>query len=219
MRVNAQGINIIGTSPWMDTPAERLLWARKRAGFNRATEAARSLAVPEQTYLAHENGSRGIRSAAGALYARRYRVNFNWLMTGDGKPSDRERVPIVSYVGAGAEVYPVDDNAQISGLDAVDAPTGGTDGDCVAARVRGESMYPMLRDGWLIFWRRDVHGVASDCINQLCIVKLAGDGPTLVKWLRQGPKPGLFNLESHNAPLRESVRLEWAAKVIDIRPN
>lgn len=78
-------------------------------------------------------------------------------------------------------------------------------------------MHP-LRDGWLIFWVRDQPGVPEECVGQLCVVQVK-DGPTLVKEVRRGSKKGLYRLESWNAPPREDVELEWASKIIDIRPT
>lgn len=85
MLVNASCISPAGSFPAMArTPADRLREARADAGFERASEAARSLGVPEQTYLAHENGSRGITAKAGEHYANRFKVEFTWLMTNKG---------------------------------------------------------------------------------------------------------------------------------------
>lgn len=125
-------------------------------------------------------------------------------------------VAVVGYVGAGAEVLPFDDHAKGSGFEQVEAPVH-EGGDCVALRLRGDSMYPM-RDGWLIFYRKDSDSVDDSCINQLCVVRVT-DGPTLVKEVRRGSQPGLFTLISWNAPPREDVRLDWASRVIDIRPR
>ena len=68
-------------------------------------------------------------------------------------------VPVVGYVGAGSEVFPIDDHAQGDGLELVPHPAGMTNQDMVAARIRGDSMYPMMRDGWLVFYIRHQIGV------------------------------------------------------------
>jgi transcriptional regulator with XRE-family HTH domain len=129
--------------------------------------------------------------------------------------SNRTKVAVVGYIGAGAEVIPFDDFAKGVGLNEVEAPMGYS-GECVAVQVRGNSMYP-IEDGWLVFYRKDLDGVDESAVNKLCVVKVA-DGATLIKKLRKGSRKGLFNLESWNAPLQEDVRLDWAAPVIDIRP-
>lgn len=127
------------------------------------------------------------------------------------------RVPVVGDVGAGQEVYPYDDPALSGGLEEVEAPEGVGTAPMVAVRIRGDSMHPM-RDGWLLFYRRDQQGVPDDCFNRLCVVKLADDGPTLVKEVRRGYRRDTFVLTSWNAPPLEDVRLEWAAPVLSIRP-
>jgi hypothetical protein len=64
--------------------ADRLKLARENKGFDTATAAAEALRLPEQTYLAHENGSRGFRASA-TRYASFFGVNLEWLITGRGK--------------------------------------------------------------------------------------------------------------------------------------
>ncbi len=133
------------------------------------------------------------------------------------KAQEPRWVSVVGYVGAGQEIFAVDDHALGAGLEEVEAPEGVGKDPMVAVRVRGESMHP-LRDGWLLFYRRDQHGVPEACLNRLCIVKLASDGPVLVKELHRGYRDGHFVLSSWNAPPIEDVRLDWAAVVLSIRP-
>ncbi len=135
----------------------------------------------------------------------------------DSEPPPTDVVSVVGYVGAGQEIFALDDHALGAGLEEVEAPEGVGRDTMVAVRVRGESMHP-LRDGWLLFYRRDQHGVPEACLNRLCIVKLADDGPVLVKELRRGYRDGHFVLSSWNAPPLEDVRLDWAAPVLSIRP-
>lgn len=123
-------------------------------------------------------------------------------------------VPVVGYVGAGAEVIPFDEYAPDEGMEQVEAPPS-SQGGVVAVRVRGESMFP-IEDGWLVFYRRDHDGVPSFCNQRLCVVKVA-EGPTLLKKLRFASDG--YYLESWNAPTRFAAALEWAAPIIDIRPR
>jgi hypothetical protein len=85
-------------------------------------------------------------------------------------------------------------------------------------RPRIDSMMPMMKDGWLLFYHRDQDGVPDDCIGKLCVVKVADDGPALVKEVRRGSRANSFNLLSVNADPIEDVILDWAARVISIRP-
>ena len=127
-----------------------------------------------------------------------------------------QRVAVVGYIGAGAQIFPIDDHARGAGFEEVEAPTG-VEGPMVAVRVRGNSMYP-IEDGWLVFYAKDSDGVDDSCIGRLCVVKIQ-DGATLIKKLRKGGRKGHYKLESFNGPEMDNVRLEWAARVLDIRPT
>lgn len=77
----------------MDSPADRLKWARQNAGFESAREVADRIGVPYGTYVGHENGSRGITAKAGERYARLLRVSPAWLLY--GKATDQMRLDAV----------------------------------------------------------------------------------------------------------------------------
>lgn len=197
-------------------PGDRLAKARADAGYVSARSAAIAMGANYSTYAQHENKTREVPRDAAVRYARFFRVSLEWLLTGRGTSKDRTaQVPIIAYVGGGAEVFPIDDHAKGQGLELVDAPAGLE--NCVGAIIRGESMHPM-RAGWLIFWERDQSGVPEDCVGQLCVCQVK-DGPTLVKDLHRGSKKGLYRLESWNAPTREDVQLDWASRILDIRPR
>jgi hypothetical protein len=198
----------------MKTPGDRLKRARIEAGYGSAAEAARAMGVPTPTYQGHENGSAGLPRAA-ERYAAFFKVSLDWLLTGKGGTRRPAKIPVICYVGAGAEIHPIDDHPRGQGIELVEPPQGVS--ECVAAIIKGDSMYP-LRDGWLIFWAKDQDGIPNECLGQLCVVQVK-NGPTLVKEVRRGAKSGTYRLESWNAPPREDVSLDWAAKVTDIRPR
>lgn len=200
--------------PAMDSLSDRLKKARKAAGFATPTDAARAMSMPPPTYLGHENGTTGLRRTAAIKYAKKFGVSIDWLLTGSGISGRAAKVPVICYIGAGAELHPIDDHAQGQGIELVEPPQGLT--DCVAAIIRGDSMHP-LRDGWLIFWSKKQDGIPEECLGQLCVVQVK-DGPTMVKEVRKGAR-GRYTLISWNAPPREDIRLEWASKILDIRPR
>lgn len=69
-------------------PAKRLEQARLGAGFTSAREAAIRFGWKYETYVQHENGTRGITRSVGR-YAKAYRVSEAWLLTGEGgAPTD-----------------------------------------------------------------------------------------------------------------------------------
>lgn len=117
----------------------------------------------------------------------------------------------VGYVGAGSEVYPIDDHALGEGLEEIDVPPGVPE-DAVVVIVKGDSMYPRYFDGECLFYLRRGYD-PRDLVGRECVVKLM-DGRTFVKVLRKGSANGFFHLESWNAPVIEDRTVEWAAPVI-----
>lgn len=67
---------------------ERLVAARQQAGYKSAREAATAVHVPYGTYSGHENGSSGFPADKGEIYARKFKVRFEWLMRGTGPMVD-----------------------------------------------------------------------------------------------------------------------------------
>lgn len=195
---------------------DRLRQVREEAGYKSAAEAARAIGVNRFTYSQHENNTqgRGFNKETAVRYARFYRINVSWLLTGKGAKRSTPRAPLVGYIGAGAIIYPIDDHAQGQGLELIDLPPG-IEEPCVAARIRGDSMHP-FKDGWVIFWNKDQDGVPETCIGQLCVVKLR-DGQMLVKELFRGSKKGIFDLRSWNASPIEDAPVEWAARVLSVK--
>ena len=60
----------------------RLKAARKAAGFSSAKNAIIALGINYPTYVAHENGNRGIGREMLKLYAKRFGVTTDWLLSG-----------------------------------------------------------------------------------------------------------------------------------------
>lgn len=204
----------------MEEPKDRLKKAREKAGYATPTDAARAFGWTTSTYLAHENGTRGITQKAANRYGRALRCNPAWIMYGgDVNRNGQVTVPVVGYLGAGMEVYYVDDHEKGAGMDVVEAPPDLDEFNLVALKVKGDSMRP-LREGTIVYYRKEQDGVPDNALNDLCVVRLA-DGRTLLKELRRGYSPGRFNLMSwaHGMEPMEDQQVEWAARVLWIRPG
>jgi len=128
---------------------------------------------------------------------------------------DIARVPVVGAVGAGQQVLDADAYAQGEGRKNVPCPEDLDPRSTVSVVVIGDSMLP-IGEGWLLFYSQHV-GI-TEALGKLCIVKLADDGPRMVKRVRPGYEPGKFNLISSNASPIENVTLDWAAPVLDMKP-
>lgn len=71
---------------WPEGFAERLKWARMRAGYTHASEAARKLAVKPVTWRSWEAGEREPELNEKQRVARRLKVSWTWLASGEGRP-------------------------------------------------------------------------------------------------------------------------------------
>ncbi|MCP1832788.1 helix-turn-helix transcriptional regulator [Bradyrhizobium sp. USDA 4545] len=200
---------------------QRLAAARKDAGYPTAAAAAEALGVKQPTYLGHENGSRGFKKANAELYARKFGVSLEWLLTGKGArggkaapaAASERQVPLVGYVGAGAATHFFPHDAPI---DEVSAPTGST-ASTVAVEIRGESLGTFF-DRWLVFYDDVRRPVTPDLINKLCVVGL-DDGRILIKKIQKSKARGLFHLLSQTEPPILDVAIEWAARVKNLVPR
>ena len=207
------------------TLGSRISEARDRAGKTQQ-EVADHFDISREAVSQWESDDTKPRSAKLSELMRYLGVHPAWLLDGSGPMSGNaslslaslETVPVVGQIGAGAELFLYDDHPQGQGLEEALAPLSVEGDNFVAVRIKGDSMRP-LKDGWLMFFRRDQRGVSAECRNQLCIVKIADDGPMMVKELRWTKMPGRYNLLSWNADPIEDVALDWAAKVMDIRPR
>lgn len=171
-------------------------------------ELADAVGMAWQTVGKYERGEARLKVDQARRFADALKVSREEL-DADGVPS---LVPVVGYVGAGVEIFPFDDFPRGEGMRTVRCPQGLDPGKTAAVEVRGDSMFP-IGDGWIIYFVKEVHGVPYEAVGQLCVVKLAHDGPTQLKVVRPGYSRGKFNLISWNAAPREDVEVEWASPV------
>lgn len=121
----------------------------------------------------------------------------------------RHLVPVVGFVGAGAEIFTIDDHEKGAGLEEIEAPPG-AGASVVALRVRGTSMAPVYKDGDLIFYDRKEDGDIGHLAGKDCVIHLS-DGRTFLKELRRSN--GDLWLYSHNADPIFNPNIVWAARV------
>lgn len=112
---------------------------------------------------------------------------------------------VLGNVGAGAVVYPLDDDNEI-----ISAPPDLE--DPIAVRVTGTSMMPAYRPGDVLFCEPQ-SVTRSHIYNEDCVVETE-DGQRLVKKVMQGGAPGTVRLYSYETmEAGEDVRLRSAAVV------
>lgn len=130
-----------------------------------------------------------------------------------GIDNNRKFVPISGLAGAGPDgtvLFATGDG----NFGTIQAPE---DSDPVAAlEVRGNSMYGLANDGWIIFFEDRERPNAKHHIGEMCVCWLK-DERVLVKIVQAGSQPGLFTLESASAPPMRDVELAFVAVVTDIK--
>ena len=136
------------------------------AGYDNPTDAARAMNIPEPTYLGHENGSRGFKAKADR-YARFFRVDLEWLLTGRGSPkgptTEALSVPLISWVSAGNMRTP-DDVEETDVARRLRVADLDPEGEWVALRVDGTSMDRISPPDSVIFVNlKDKRLVANAC--------------------------------------------------------
>lgn len=201
----------------MQEPHERLRQARREAGYPDAASAARAYGWVEPTYYSHENGIRGLRRDTAERYAKAFHVPAEWLLF--GKPRGRQAprpargtVPLVGYVGAGAEAH----FTAAGELGEVDAPDNATD-STVAVEIRGDSLGSFF-DRWVVYYDDVRRPITPDLIGRLCVVGLADDR-VLIKKPQRSRTKGLFHLLSQTEDPILDVAVEWAARVRSMVPR
>ncbi|MFC0246430.1 helix-turn-helix domain-containing protein [Falsochrobactrum ovis] len=66
-------------------PKDRLKLARRNAGFERPTDAARAhKEINQNTLISHENGNRPVSKNAAQKYAQLFGVDAGWILYGEG---------------------------------------------------------------------------------------------------------------------------------------
>lgn len=209
------------------TQGSRLAAAREEAGYRSARDAALSNNWPESTYRAHEAGARTIGQDDAERYAKRYRsagvsVTAKLILFGDDEDvvstqqTERGVVPVMGFIGAGAEIDPEFEQVPPDGLAQVELPFVVPE-DMIGFKVRGDSQLPKYSDGDVIVVPREQRLATSDLIGEEAAIRTY-DGHRFLKRIMPGPRAHTYNLESANARTIVGARIVWASEIWVIVP-
>jgi transcriptional regulator with XRE-family HTH domain len=174
-------------------------------------EAAELFGMSTSGYIKLENGQRKMTEVHQATAARVFGVRLQ-----DVLEEEPERlVEIVGLAGAGPDgsvLFAEGDQ----NFGHVPAPADATE-NTKALEVRGNSMYGIANDGWLLFYDERTEPL-DEYIGEPCACWLP-DGRVLIKIPAYGRQRGLYHLESVNAPPMYDQAVEYMALITDIKPR
>lgn len=168
--------------------AERLVEARKRAGFRGPKGVADATGINVNAVKAHESGRNGFGISDAKAYARAFNVSLNWLNFGLGAPDDEFAeepplaisVPLISWVSAGALTQPEYVPDGFDEVPHVYAPDLDPNGDWIALRVDGRSMDKISPHDSIIFVNRNERVLVPNA----CYIVADGQGGATYKRFR-----------------------------------
>jgi phage repressor protein C with HTH and peptisase S24 domain len=117
------------------------------------------------------------------------------------------KVPVLGKIGAGGSIL----FEESTDPELVDRPPGAA-GRLMALKVAGDSMFPVYRDGDVVYVGREHEGVLPEYLGEECAIHTA-EGGTFLKILTPGTEAGRYTLRSFNAPDMENVEVVWASRV------
>lgn len=125
-------------------------------------------------------------------------------------------IPIMGYIGAGAEMEPDFEQVPPDGLDQIEIPFPLPD-DMVAFKVDGISMLPVYRPGTILVVYRDQKKPIESFFGIEAAVRTA-KGRRYIKTITRGTQANTVNLMSFNADMIENVQLEWIGEIFAVLP-
>jgi transcriptional regulator with XRE-family HTH domain len=125
-------------------------------------------------------------------------------------------VPLMGYVGAGAEVEPDFEQVPSEGLEQIPVPFH-LPADMIAFEVKGDSMLPQFRSGAVLIVYREQRRSLESFYGEEAAVRTS-DGRRFIKTVLRGSQPGRVNLMSWNAQPIENAHLAWVGEIFTVFP-
>lgn len=153
-----------------------------------------------------ENGRSSPSTTRLAQIARLLEVDIADLVAHE---ITHHEVPVVGYIGAGAEIMPEFEQVPPEGLYLVTLPFSMPD-EMIALEVKGDSMLPRYDDGDVVVVYRDQRRPIDTFYGSEAAVRTT-DGKRYLKQILKGAKG--VNLLSWNARPIENVALDWVGEI------
>lgn len=138
------------------------------------------------------------------------------IMGEDVSTEGSRMVPLMGFVGAGAEVEPDFEQVPEDGLEQIPVPFA-LPADMIAFQVRGSSMLPQFRDGAVLIVYREQRRSIESFYGEEAAVRTT-DGRRFIKTIFRANQSGRVNLMSWNAQPIENVHLAWVGEIFTVFP-
>lgn len=199
-------------------PANFIRDWRKHRGMTQE-ELAAAVDMTASSVSQIETGKQGytdttLFALAGALHTTPGALLSAPPATGMSNSLAGTDVPLMGYLGAGAEIEPEFEQVPPEGLDQVHLPFGMNE-DLIAFQVRGDSMLPFYKDGAIVVVHREQKKPLEAFYGEEAAVRTS-TGRRFIKTIIRGQNG--VNLMSWNAPAIENVHLEWIGEIFAILP-
>ncbi|MBA9034966.1 helix-turn-helix transcriptional regulator [Rhizobium leguminosarum] len=148
---------------------------------------------------------------------RRDAINEAYERLTDESPSSGDNwhpIPIVGFIGAGAEIMPEFEQVPPEGLDQVHVPFALPE-EMIALEVRGDSMLPVYKDGHVVVVYKEQKKPIQAFFGEDAAVRTS-DGRRFLKTIMKGSP---VTLMSFNAAPIENVGLEWVGEIFAVLPR
>lgn len=174
-------------------------------------QAGEAMGISRSQFIKLERGERRLNLDYIERAAAAFGVTSADIISDDPVPTD---VPLMGYVGAGAEVMPDFEQVPPEGLDQIHIPFP-LPGEMIALQIRGDSMLPVYRDGMVLIVYRDQNRPTEWFFGREAVVRTA-DGKRFVKTIMRGNPTTLY---STNAPPIENAVPVWLGEIFAILPR
>lgn len=125
-------------------------------------------------------------------------------------------VPLMGYIGAGAEIMPEFEQVPPEGLDQIHVPFP-LPAEMIALEVRGDSMLPVYKEGHVIIVYKEQKRPTHAFYGEEAAVR-TGDGRRFLKTIMRGAGNAV-TLMSFNAGPIENVQLDWIGEIFATIPR